>query len=564
MQPERGYLNLFIINNMKRNRRRKIVLLAAILLLLTAKGDILVNAEGGAPMPAKTPDFKLAVTYVQPRQQTKPQSLAVISQLIDETVAGCVGEDGRPPDMMVFSETIYTRGAIGQGGNHFEETGGPLMQLMRAKAQQYNCWMVYNFYEQRMSDGKRYNTNKMINRRGELAASYDKTFVTKDDIALGCTAGLKDASNVRPVMTEFGAIGMLICYDVDSSQGLYPQELVHLLAERGAQMVIVSSIGDYATELRAGGIREGVWTAHCGQDAIDPAQHPGREGADALFKSNITNPLGGCMAGVVKRPVPQPAPKTWCSAVINLGVDYRSRFNALQQMAWKEIFKDTGQGDWSQQWFLDGDLAKVVNSPEGMTVHAGPAIRNEADHAVLWTKEVFEAENMKIEYKFTRIDTTTLPGTVNIIYILAQGGAGKPLDILEWAGERREPHMAKYYNMMETYHVSYSVIGPPDADKYLRGRRYMPDKRKGLNGTELTPEYMNVPLFEPGVTYQMTFIKAGRELFLHVEGNGKDMIFYFDASNFPPVEKGRVGLRQMWTRISRYSDFKISVETKLN
>ena len=59
-------------------------------------------------------------------------------------------------------------------------------------------------------------------------------------------------------------------------------------------------------------------------------------------------------------------------------------------------------------------------------LHAGPTVRSEADHAVLWTKDIFEADNLKIEYNFTRIDTTTLPGTVNIIYILAQGGAGKP------------------------------------------------------------------------------------------------------------------------------------------
>jgi hypothetical protein len=179
---------------------------------------------------------------------------------------------------------------------------------------------------------------------------------------------------------------------------------------------------------------------------------------------------------------------------------------------------------------------------------------------------VFEAEYLKIEYNFTRIDTKHSGNTVNIIFILAQGGGPKPLDILEWAHERKEPRMNYYYNFMDTYHVSYSVMQeesvPAEQDKYIRGRRYMPSTGGALNGTELTPEYMNVPLFEPGVTYKMTFIKTGRELFLQVTGNGKDMVFYFDTSTFPPINKGRVGLRQMYTRVSRYSDFKIFVGDK--
>lgn len=236
----------------------------------------------------------------------------------------------------------------------------------------------------------------------------------------------------------------------------------------------------------------------------------------------------------------------------------RTRFVALQQLNWKEVFEDSGHEDWQQKWFLDGVHAKVENSPEGMIVHAGPTAGNNAHHAVLWTKEVFETENLKIEYLFTRLDTSTA-NTVNILYILAQGGGGKPLDISDWNHERREPAMSKYFNGMDTYHISYAVSGigsAPEAMKYIRGRRYMPSQGRGLTGTELFPEYLDVPLFESGVTYKMTLIKPGRELFLHVTGNGKENIFYFDASDFPPVDKGRIGLRQMSTRVSRYADFK--------
>ena len=239
--------------------------------------------------------------------------------------------------------------------------------------------------------------------------------------------------------------------------------------------------------------------------------------------------------------------------------DFRGRFDDLQKYEWKEIFEDSGRENWRLKWFLDGDLASVENSHEGMIIHAGLIAGSDANHAVLWTKDIFEGKNLKIEYKFTRIDTS-LANTVNIIYIMAQGGGGKSPDITEWAHERREPAMSKYFNNMDTYHVSYAVSGTEPAsesDRYIRGRRYMPLAGEGLRGTELLPEYMNVPLFEPGAMYQMTFIKDGRELFMRVEGNDKDMIFYFDATGFPEIEKGRIGLRQMFTRVSCYSDIKI-------
>jgi len=239
--------------------------------------------------------------------------------------------------------------------------------------------------------------------------------------------------------------------------------------------------------------------------------------------------------------------------------DPKHRFQSLQSLNWDEVFNDTGDDDWRNKWFLDGALAKVENSSAGMTVYAGPTPNSDDDHAVLWTKDIFQAQNLKIEYYFTRLDTSTA-NTVNIIFIMAQGGGGKPLDILDWAHERTEPAMSKYFNGMDVYHISYSVSGiepAPESQAYIRGRRYMPSNKTGLTGTELFPEYMNVPLFEPAITYKMTFIKADSELFMQVEGNDKKAIFYFDASDFPTIEKGRIGFRQMFTRVSRYYDIKI-------
>ena len=75
---------------------------------------------------------------------------------------------------------------------------------------------------------------------------------------------------------------------------------------------------------------------------------------------------------------------------------------AFEQAAggtWREVFSDTGTGDWKQRWFLDGEYGTVKNSAKGMELTAGPEFGNNAHHMVLWTKESFEGD-LKIDYEY--------------------------------------------------------------------------------------------------------------------------------------------------------------------
>ena len=54
------------------------------------------------------------------------------------------------------------------------------------------------------------------------------------------------------------------------------------------------------------------------------------------------------------------------------------------------------------------------------TAQAGPVPRENASHAVLWTKQSF-AGDVKIEYEYTRTDDANQ--YVNILYIQATGSA---------------------------------------------------------------------------------------------------------------------------------------------
>ena len=98
---------------------------------------------------------------------------------------------------------------------------------------------------------------------------------------------------------------------------------------------------------------------------------------------------------------------------------------------WKLQFSDPCKEDWQDNWFLDGQLATIEHSDKGMNFSAGPVNRNDAHHAVLWTKQSFNGD-IKIEYNYTRTDSQLV--NVNILYIQATG-IGKDsfdVDISKW------------------------------------------------------------------------------------------------------------------------------------
>ena len=97
-----------------------------------------------------------------------------------------------------------------------------------------------------------------------------------------------------------------------------------------------------------------------------------------------------------------------------------------------EVFSDSGTTDWQEQWFLDGEVGTVTNSPEGMTLTAGPEFKNDAHHMVLWTEDSFSGD-LKIEYDYTRLDEA--PNCVTILYLQAAGSGKGPYakDITKWS-----------------------------------------------------------------------------------------------------------------------------------
>lgn len=221
---------------------------------------------------------------------------------------------------------------------------------------------------------------------------------------------------------------------------------------------------------------------------------------------------------------------------------------------WETVFSDACTGDWTDNWFLDGQVGTVTNDAEGMTLTAGPEFKNDAHHMVLWTHESFEGD-VKIEYDYTRLDESKK--CVNILYIQATGSGSGPYvkDITKWNELRRVPAMRTYYNKMNLYHISYAT----SPDSYIRGRRYMPNTSRGLKGTELKPDYENIKgLFKTGVPHKITVIKKERDLFMKVVNAEQTQYFHMSNPKLPIITEGRIGLRHMFTRSARYKNLRIS------
>lgn len=222
---------------------------------------------------------------------------------------------------------------------------------------------------------------------------------------------------------------------------------------------------------------------------------------------------------------------------------------------WAEVFSDGCTEDWKAKWFLDGEVGTVTNSPEAMTLRAGPEFRNDTHHMVLWTKDSFEGD-LKIEYEYTRLDEA--PNCVTILYIQATGSGEEPYakDITQWSGLRKVPAMKVYFDHMNTYHISYAA-NPGSKDAYIRGRRYMPEKQ-GLKGTALKPDYFAPKLFATGVKHHITAIKKNRDLHVRVENPDQVVYCHMPNTDLPAITEGRIGLRHMFTRSARYANFRVS------
>ena len=225
-------------------------------------------------MAQKKRKLRVAVTCYRIYLPTRESKLKEILKIVDKTAKGC------SPDVIVLSESIYERG-LGFAG---ERVPGLYVEALKEKCIEHNCCIVANQFDRR-DNGKLYNTNVFLDRQGNIAAKYDKLRIPTSEVNGGVLAG----EEFLAFDTEFGKVGMEICYDLD-----YP-EVAEGIVKNGAEIIFASTIGDYSYEALQSAKNCKVFMAVAGSDKYRD---------NDLDPSVIINNNGEIIASVIDRTSP--------------------------------------------------------------------------------------------------------------------------------------------------------------------------------------------------------------------------------------------------------------------
>ena len=180
--------------------------------------DITVTAAGPAP----DRRIRVGTVYLKPRGNPGPrenvaQFLGIVEQMATER-----------PDIVCLPEGITVVGLRGQKYlDVAESVPGPTTEQLGETAKRLGTWIVAGIYER---DGNAvYNTSVLVDRLGAYAGKYRKVYLPREEVEGGLTPG-----DTFPVFdTDFGRIGMMICWDVH-----YPNPAGRL-ARQGAELILM-------------------------------------------------------------------------------------------------------------------------------------------------------------------------------------------------------------------------------------------------------------------------------------------------------------------------------------
>jgi predicted amidohydrolase len=157
-------------------------------------------------------------------------------------------------DVVLLPEGITVVGTGKSYAEVAETIPGPTTKTLGEVARKRNTYLAAGIYER---DGKViYNTSVLIDRRGNLVGKYRKVYLPREEIEAGITAG-----NDYPVFdTDFGKVGMMICWDVQYA------DPARALALKGAELILLPIWGGNETLTRARAIENSVFIALSGYD----------------------------------------------------------------------------------------------------------------------------------------------------------------------------------------------------------------------------------------------------------------------------------------------------------
>jgi predicted amidohydrolase len=166
-------------------------------------------------------------------------------------------------DLIVFGEGITVVGSGKRYDEVAEAADGTTAKVLGELAREKKSYIVAGIYE-REGDFL-YNTAILLDRAGKLVGKYRKVYLPREEIERGLAPG-----NAFAVWeTDFGKLGVMICYDV------FFAEPAKALAMRGAEVVAMPIWGGDEVLAKARSIEGRMFLVAAGYDHPTYVQDPG-------------------------------------------------------------------------------------------------------------------------------------------------------------------------------------------------------------------------------------------------------------------------------------------------
>jgi predicted amidohydrolase len=193
---------------------------------------------------------RLATVHHRPRKSKSSQDNL-------EKFAGFVDRAGKlGADIVCLPEGVTV---VGTGKSYVEVSEpipGPSTEFFGKVAEKNHLYVIAGIYE-RLGDVV-YNTAVLLDRLGNLAGKYRKVCLPREEIQGGITPG----NSFPTFQTDFGRIGMMICWDVT-----FP-EVARALRMNGAEVIFMPIWGGNVTLAKARAIENQAYLVSSTYDMI--------------------------------------------------------------------------------------------------------------------------------------------------------------------------------------------------------------------------------------------------------------------------------------------------------
>ncbi|MGK0190044.1 MAG: putative amidohydrolase [Verrucomicrobiales bacterium] len=199
---------------------------------------------------------RVATIHHRPRgTESAAESLEQFATLIEKSAT-------LKPDIICLPEGITTAGNPLSYIDVAESIPGPSTELLGKLAAEQQCYIVAGIYER---VGKLvYNTAILLDREGKVAGTYRKTHLPREEWEAGISPG-----DTYPIFeTDFGKVGLMICWDVQ-----FP-EPARAMALQGAELLLLPIWGGNEVLAKARAIENHVFLVSSSYDmrsfVVDP------------------------------------------------------------------------------------------------------------------------------------------------------------------------------------------------------------------------------------------------------------------------------------------------------